>query len=659
MGDFAEMVRRIIPLPKRSLRSIIALVLFILTPIILIHRLASGVGASGTRHALSLPEIVLSLQRRINSQPIPGTGAHQWRKKTQNVFHADTSNSDEDDRPAKKPSKAPMPPTKSDHKYLRNGLLVPNPHAQHPIYDLITRSNQAWETKLERASKTLDQAVKEYRRRYGRNPPRGFDKWWAWAQKHNIKLPDEYDQIHEDLEPYWAISPAELRKLRTEASELEGTYTITCRASRSKAGRHACKYTLNEKGLDKDPGHRGNMVMRADARLGLVTEVEELLEDVDAVFYSHDVPWQFVGHDFKESLRESASLGEYFDFSQQLDQAHLGWASACAPHHPLRKDYKSDKLPDLEGMWHGAKSFVWDHKATMDPCQHPTLVHLNGFLAAHGKGPGPSKKMYPIIAMCKTMLHSDVLAVAEENWMEDVGVDPEWDEKKHDSLLWRGKTTGILFREDNPWNISQRMNLLNITARDNGTLPVLKLTSRGEAVGHPVQKDLSKLNDQLMDVAFVDTPIQCEPKALCDQISKEYKFGDRMTWVAANEFKYQLDIDGNGWSARFKRLMTTNSAIVKSTIFPEWYSDRIQPWVHYIPVKADLTDLYDVMSFFHDGHDDLAKKIASAGKQWSTTFYRRDDMISYEFRLLLELARLTAPDREKASYVHKMAKAKA
>lgn len=194
MGDLAAMVRRIIPLPKRSLRSIIALVLFILTPILLIHRLASGVGASGTRHSLSLPEIVLSLQRRINSAPIPGTGAHQWRKKTQNVFHADTSN-DEDDRPAKKPSKAPMPPTKSDHKYLRNGLLVPNPHAQHPIYDLITRSNQAWETKLERASKTLDQAVKEYRRRYGRNPPRGFDRWWDWAQKHNIKLPDEYDQI--------------------------------------------------------------------------------------------------------------------------------------------------------------------------------------------------------------------------------------------------------------------------------------------------------------------------------------------------------------------------------------------------------------------------------------------------------------------------------
>lgn len=35
--------------------------------------------------------------------------------------------------------------------------------------------------------------------------------------------------------------------------------------------------------------------------------------------------------------------------------------------------------------------------------------------------------------------------------------------------------------------------------------------------------------------------------------------------------------DGNGWSSRFKRLMSTNSLILKSTIFPEWYADRIQP----------------------------------------------------------------------------------
>lgn len=97
-------------------------------------------------------------------------------------------------------------------------------------------------------------------------------------------------------------------------------------------------------------------------------------------------------------------------------------------------------------------------------------------------------------------------------------------------------------------------------------------------------------------------------------------------------YKYLLDVDGNGWSARFKRLMSTNSVVLKSTIFPEWYTDRIQAWVHYIPIKADLTDLYDVMSFFKDGHDDHAKEIAAAGKTWSKTFWRQEDMMSYQFR---------------------------
>jgi hypothetical protein len=35
------------------------------------------------------------------------------------------------------------------------------------------------ETKLARQSRTLEEAVREYKRRHGRNPPKGFDKWYA------------------------------------------------------------------------------------------------------------------------------------------------------------------------------------------------------------------------------------------------------------------------------------------------------------------------------------------------------------------------------------------------------------------------------------------------------------------------------------------------
>jgi len=40
-----------------------------------------------------------------------------------------------------------------------------------------------------------------------------------------------------------------------------------------------------------------------------------------------------------------------------------------------------------------------------------------------------------------------------------------------------------------------------------------------------------------------------------------------------------MDVDGNGWSGRFHRLMSTKSVVLKSTIFPEWYTERIMPWV--------------------------------------------------------------------------------
>lgn len=55
------------------------------------------------------------------------------------------------------------------------------------------------------------------------------------------------------------------------------------------------------------------------------------------------------------------------------------------------------------------------HFRSMDPCMHPRHTHLTGFLSSHGKGPGPKKELFPVLAICKTPLHSDVLAVRPEH----------------------------------------------------------------------------------------------------------------------------------------------------------------------------------------------------------------------------------------------------
>ena len=48
---------------------------------------------------------------------------------------------------------------------------------EHPISFLIREAERKWTEMVNRQSKTLAEAVHEYRARYGRAPPKGFDDW--------------------------------------------------------------------------------------------------------------------------------------------------------------------------------------------------------------------------------------------------------------------------------------------------------------------------------------------------------------------------------------------------------------------------------------------------------------------------------------------------
>lgn len=95
-----------------------------------------------------------------------------------------------------------------------------NANLQHPIPALMEAAEEAYRQKLDRQSKTLNQAVKEYKRRYKRPPPKGFDAWWAFAQNANVKLIDEYDGLTEDLAPFWGLSGQEIRRRAEQAGHL-------------------------------------------------------------------------------------------------------------------------------------------------------------------------------------------------------------------------------------------------------------------------------------------------------------------------------------------------------------------------------------------------------------------------------------------------------
>lgn len=69
--------------------------------------------------------------------------------------------------------------------------------------------------------------------------------------------------------------------------------------------------------------------------------------------------------------------------------------------------------------------------------------------------------------------------------------------------------------------------------------------------------------------------------------------------------------------------------------------DRVAPWVHYVPIQNDFSDLWDALVFFrgdpvgNGAHDEMAKKIAQDGREWSKTFWRKEDLVAYNFRWVM------------------------
>ncbi|TRM65688.1 glycosyltransferase family 90 protein [Schizophyllum amplum] len=506
-------------------------------------------------------------------------------------------------------------PATGKHKYHQNGLLVVDPSGAHPIYELMARAEKQWMKKQAKASRTLEQAVKEYRRRYKRNPPKGFDIWWDFVSKNNVKLPDEYDQIYWDFEHLWGVYPPDLIDLQREMQDAhtDDWYSI----GRNEDGHVDVVATSFMDGHD-------HLVANSIPVLTLLKQVEDYLPDNFTIMVSpHDSPQRSTDYNHRQTLRDAARHKTYFKRDELPGITYgLGWSAACHPSSPGRHyfiDLNQDP-PPREG-----KTFIHDHYKSMSPCQHIHLFHEHGQFVAHEAGPDPQRAMIAQWGYASSTLHHDIRMPAPYDWVEDIPGEPEWEEKTDTRLLHAARP---IFH----WEKSHRLKMVGLMNNMTAELP-------------PRMHSSADLNLNMMDVAFAGRAHQCEPD-VCDQIDANFEFREFQTVSEAANYKYILDVDGNAWSGRFKRLMLANSVIFKATIYPEWYIDRVQPWLHYVPVQMDYSDLYDALVFFRGDEDGIAVQ----GRKWSKDYWRLEDLQAYFIRSLLEYARLMSVDREAMTY---------
>ena len=202
---------------------------------------------------------------------------------------------------------------------------------------------------------------------------------------------------------------------------------------------------------------------------------------------------------------------------------------------------------------------------------------------------------------------------------------------------------------------------------------------------------VTSLNNEIMDVAFVKAVGEKNYHGGLPSMLQDYRFDDAAALGEHWAYKYLIDLDGQSYSGRFMGFMGSDSAVLKATVYREYFSDWIQPWydnsrsnphmalvqssrrLHFIPLSSSYREVYNIHAFFSgatqstlmaadssligespdrrrsvDG-DRRLRRIARAGKQWKNTISRTVDMEGMSSAILLSHTRLISNQHQRMS----------
>ncbi|KAJ4417726.1 hypothetical protein N0V82_006000 [Gnomoniopsis sp. IMI 355080] len=514
--------------------------------------------------------------------------------------------------------------------YLSNNISVrvAQPATQlkyperHPVQILVQNARTNFENMLQAQSRNFTAAHEEYRRRYKMDPPPGFEAWYAFAESHQSPIIDEFDLIHEAISPLLKLSGQEIRDAMELVQDIPGSELWACDFSGREGTTHC---THAQRTFDRNIGFMFNTLFRDLG--GSLPDVKVLVNHIDEprVLFPLEGSTQDNGRSAltimsKRSVWDSLTKYCAFTKSDRTSTRQLVMAE---------KDF--------------ALPFVTDLVSATDLCRNPEYGNMHGLLMS----PLSFRLLegsIPVLSTGSLSTMGDILypsaAYMEPEFLYEEAHDVDWDNKKN-NLYWAGSTTGG-FAQDNSWRHYHRQRFVelaqNIQKRQHSYLR--------EEDGVLRRITTSFLNSRMFDVAFTRI-FQCTTRRCND----ERAYFKVKSWEDANRpFKSRLvfDMDGNGISGRFYKLLASRSTPLKQTILREWHDERLIPWLHYVPVSQGLEELPELVSHLTstEAGQEAARFIAEQGRAWYAQAFREVDRTIYMYRLLLELARLQDPKRQ-------------
>ncbi|KAI9639049.1 uncharacterized protein MKK02DRAFT_31306 [Dioszegia hungarica] len=404
--------------------------------------------------------------------------------------------------------------------------------------------------------------------------------------------------------------------------------------------------------------------------------------------------------------RQLAYAAKVWDESELLaleaeEETKKGWGNACDP--ALNRDFGQDVLAAVQRNNAQQASFIDEPMVYADPCKHPEHLRQNGEMIM--KEESSVRGLLPLASLNSPLGGGEIIGPTTVGRKAIAPYMP-WSAKTEHRLWWRGNAHSAFYYDKWDWRAGQRLRLSDFASGRRERMEAEMAGGMGmsaEERGSPVLlereervrrewREREVLRETYLNVSLISTQrawscgghyahvffcntedgrpnATCPQDKACDAVmDAEYDFAPYADKAYELKHKFRLDIDGFGWTTRWREELSKNNVVIKITLYPEWWTPQAIPWYHYIPGSYTFNDLYDIMAFFTGTpeerageisekrrvvlveRDKMAEEIAARGREFAMTRLRYEDMRVYMFLLLLEYRRAWSDDRKAATF---------
>ncbi|KAF4448334.1 glycosyltransferase family 90 protein [Fusarium austroafricanum] len=554
------------------------------------------------------------------------------------------------------------------------------------IEDLTTAANASslqWEEQAAK-SRTLEEAIEEYKRRYEMLPPPNFDKWHEFAVDNGSPIIDDFTQIHNDLLPFWSLEP---RTIRQRTAHLTEYASLAVGLLRIRNGT-----------VEYSPHIPGSHRWMMDSMQRMVEPFAKWLPDMDIAINLADecrmaIPFEEMRTHQVVAQKAMANMmrpGQVLQNSTTTNLNGSQWPSSFSTPLPTQvmSPFFSDNIrwqifhdlvsPSCPPSSLARRKRWWDWSTLCvdcmlphtiltdegalvanvslanDLCHQPDIAQLNGFIMTPAAMVG-TNKLFPIFSQARVGGFSDIMIPSPWNFDKkspyNESLDRTWDNKS-EVLFWRGSSS------DGYAAYSSWMGFLRARFVHEASQKATEQTGGQETLS--------------INVSFAGTMSKCHQTDCATELHTFNKWANDMhidrsaeggsetteslsTLITPFEdhwsYRHLIDMDGAGFSGRFLPFLKSRSLVYRAGIFRAWFDERLTAWQHYIPLDVRLGSgvwaLFDFLSGegYRSGQEH-AQKVAEQGRTWARKALRPEDMQVYMFRLLLEWGRVVDDDRE-------------